>query len=132
MLSTNKQSAEKLFRAAYERLKMNKPNNLSKGTPVTQNNVAREAGRDSTALKKDRYPILVLEIQAYIASQNEQLTTKRKKNDNRTRTQSKKLADTIQQRDKLASIVAAQESYIEELLDEIDRLKSGKTVNIGG
>lgn len=34
--------------------------------PVTQNNVAREAGKDPSALKKARFPELVAEIQAYL------------------------------------------------------------------
>lgn len=39
---------------------------MPRGTHVSQNNVAKEAGTDSTALKKKRYPALIREIQAYV------------------------------------------------------------------
>ena len=39
---------------------------MPRGTPVSQNNVAKEAGTDPTALKKKRYPALIREIQAYV------------------------------------------------------------------
>lgn len=45
-------AAETAFRAAFLRLKLGKPQVMPKGTPVTQNNVAREAGRDPSALKR--------------------------------------------------------------------------------
>lgn len=58
--------AETAFRNAFARLRLNKPIILPKGSPVSQNNVAREAGKDPTALKKARFPSLVAEIQAYL------------------------------------------------------------------
>jgi hypothetical protein len=58
--------AEQAFRDAFERLKRGKPEVLPKGTPVSQNNVAREARRDPSALKKDRYPSLIREIQLWV------------------------------------------------------------------
>lgn len=60
--------AEKLFRAAFERLKGNVPVILPPGTGMSQNNVAKEAGRDPSALKKERYPLLIKEIKAYVAN----------------------------------------------------------------
>jgi len=66
-------SAEEQFRAAFERLKLNEPRLLPKGTLVTQNNVAKEAGRDRTALKKSRFPGLVAEIQSYVTNHAESL-----------------------------------------------------------
>lgn len=59
--------AETLFRAAFERLKEDEPAILPKGAAVSQNNVAKEAGRDPSALKKERYPHLITEIQEYVA-----------------------------------------------------------------
>lgn len=61
-------SAETNFREAFERLKAGVPRVLPPGTLVSQNNVAKEAGCDPTALKKTRFPDLVIEIQAYVAS----------------------------------------------------------------
>lgn len=126
MLSTDKKNAERLFRDSFERLKQNKPEILPTGSPVTQNNVAREAGRDSSALKKDRYPLLILEIQAYISAKTESGRASKKITDNRARTDKNKLADYRQQVNRLSSVVAAQNAYIEELLGEIERLKAGK------
>jgi len=40
-----------------------KPQRLPKGSRVSQINVAREAGHDPSALKKARFPVLVMEIQ---------------------------------------------------------------------
>jgi len=130
MSSTIKKSAEDGFRGAFDRLKRGKTIFLPPGSLVTQNNVAREAGRDPSALKKDRYPLLVLEIQAYIASKSEQNKGSRRTTDNRVRTDKKKLADYRKQIDRLSSIVAAQDSTIEGLLDEIERLRSEKVVDL--
>lgn len=58
--------AEMMFRDAFERLKHDKPIRLPQGTLVSQNNVAKEAARDPSALKKSRYPCLIREIQKWI------------------------------------------------------------------
>ncbi|AEF05712.1 hypothetical protein V6D52_08885 [Idiomarina loihiensis] len=126
MSSTVKKSAEQEFRDAFDRLKKGKTIRLPLGAAVTQNNVAREAGRDPSALKKDRYPLLILEVQAYITSKSEQKRSSKRTTDNRARTDKQKIADYRKQIDRLSSIVAAQNSTIEELLDEIERLKAGR------
>ena len=118
--------AENLFRAAYERLKANEPINLPKGTPVSQNNVAKEAGRDSTALKKDRYPDLVREIQDYLKQQEiDSDIIQKKKKLRKQRTLEERMADCQKQRSRLSSICEAQEQLIEDLRDEIDDYKNG-------
>lgn len=61
------ENAEASFRAAFVRLVDGCPRRLPIGTPVTQNNVAREAGRDPSAFKKKRYPALIRQIQEYLA-----------------------------------------------------------------
>ena len=126
MSSTVKKSAEQELRDAFDRLKKGKTIRLPLGAAVTQNNVAREAGRDPSALKKDRYPLLILEVQAYITSKSEQKRSSKRTTDNRARTDKQKIADYRKQIDRLSSIVAAQNSTIEELLDEIERLKAGR------
>lgn len=55
--------AELDFSASFERLKYGNTLILPPGSPVSQNNVAREAGRDPSALRKSRYPKLVADIQ---------------------------------------------------------------------
>lgn len=58
--------AEGRLRAAFERLKLGTTEALPKGASVTQNNVAREAGLDPSALRKSRFPALVSEIQRHV------------------------------------------------------------------
>ena len=68
-------NAEQLYRDAFLRLKQGKPLRLKKGAPVTQNNVAKEAGRDPSALKKSRFPELIREIKNAFAATPESLVT---------------------------------------------------------
>jgi hypothetical protein len=64
--------AELKFREAFERLKTGKPDILQKGTLLSQNNVAKEAGVDPSALRRARFPELVADIQTWIdANKNE-------------------------------------------------------------
>lgn len=65
--SPPKGRAESAFREAFDRLKRGKPDILPKDTPVSQNNVAKEAGCDPSALKKSRFPSFIEEIQRWIA-----------------------------------------------------------------
>lgn len=58
--------AEQRFRDAFIRLKTDKPEQLSKGTFVSQNNVAKEAGCVASALRKARFPSLIAEIQRWV------------------------------------------------------------------
>jgi hypothetical protein len=62
-------TAEHAFREAFERLKANKPSRLVKHTRLSQNNVAKQAGCDPSALKKSRYPELINEIQNWLREQ---------------------------------------------------------------
>ncbi|MFD4837284.1 hypothetical protein ACFWP0_07220 [Achromobacter sp. NPDC058515] len=71
-------SAEAKFRAAFDRLKNSVPQVLSAGTPVSQNNVAKEAGVDPSALRKSRFSSLISEIQAYVEIQKRESVEKAK------------------------------------------------------
>ena len=66
--------AELKFRDAFERLKLGKPDILPKGTPLSQNNVAKEAGVDPSALRRTRFPELVSEIQDWIVAHKDEQT----------------------------------------------------------
>jgi hypothetical protein len=59
-------NAERAFRDAFSRLKKGTPTILPSSASVTQNNVAREAGVNPSALKKARFPELVREIQKWV------------------------------------------------------------------
>ncbi|MNJ26271.1 hypothetical protein D3C77_207420 [compost metagenome] len=71
-------TAEQRFRQAFERLKANAPQILKRGSQVSQNNVAREAECDPSALRKSRFPSLIREIQAYVEISSAERPSKRK------------------------------------------------------
>lgn len=118
-------SAEKRFRQAFERLKAGDPKILEQGTLVTQNNVAREAGCDPSALKKARFPALIREIQAYIELHPEDGRPTGKKAERRAANRSlqERLEDAIRQRDQAQSILASANTRIIELSDAVQSLQ---------
>ena len=113
------QSAEQRFKDAFGRLKNGDPIVLPPSTPVSQNNVAKEAGCDPSALRKSRYPELINEIQAYVHSQSgnrppstrQEVLQKRRKN--RSVRQAK--LDSDRQRDLIASQLLCANATIVEL-----------------
>lgn len=114
-------TAEERFRQAFERLKKNQPIRLTAGTAVSQNNVAKEAGCDPSALKKTRFPDLVREIKAYIdlqAGMSTSATSRIKARRAANRTTDKMLADAKLQRDAAQSRLASANSRITELIEE--------------
>lgn len=120
-------SAGDLYRAAFERLKANEPERLPKDTPVSQNNVAKEAGSAPSALKKSRFPLLVAEIQKYVETHIEERPPSvrqvsllaRKKN----RSLRERMEVITQQRDHLASLLSEADATILELYDRIAELE---------
>lgn len=56
-------SAEQEYRDAWQRIKEGKPIRIPVGSPATLANIAREAGKDPSALKRSRFPSLVHEIE---------------------------------------------------------------------
>jgi len=118
-------SAEDRFRQAFERLKTGEAKLLKPGASVTQNNVAREAGCDPSALKKARFPALVREIQAYVDlhQENHHFTSKRTKRRAANRTMQERLDDAIRQRDQAQSILASAHVRIIELSEEVQSLQ---------
>lgn len=125
-MSSATETAEDRFRAAFTRLKEGNPQVLPSGTPVSQNNVATEAGTDTTALKKSRYPALIQEIQAYVelaghekAAQKEGKDRKRRRKED-LETKSKNFQA---QRDDAQSQLMSAKRLVLELLVENASLK---------
>lgn len=118
-----KQSAEQRFRAAFERLKQGKPERLSKGTPVSQNNVAKEADCDPSALRKTRFPSLIAEIQHYVESHKEEVPESQRqqmlKRRRRNRETKEMIGDLKQQRDVVAGMLADANLLIVDLTEEL-------------
>lgn len=75
--TTANASAEQRFRDAFERLKKGTTVVLPANSIVSQNNVAKEASCDPSALRKSRFPSLVREIQAYVEIHKSQVPSLR-------------------------------------------------------
>lgn len=120
-------SAEQRFRDAFERLKAGKPTIVSSHSEISQNNVAREAGLDPSALKKSRFPHLVAELQEWVRG-NSSTKSKRTLNSARARarrrTDREMIKDLRQQRDQAASALLSADLMIIQLQKEIQQLKS--------
>lgn len=125
MSLTNK-TAEERFRDAFERLKEDRPLVLPRGSAVSQNNVAKEAGADPSALRKSRYPALIREIQAWVeingstkSIQVKRRAHRRKKDDHKA--EIKRLES---QRDHAQSQLASAHRQILELILENTQLQT--------
>jgi hypothetical protein len=120
-------SAEQRFRLAFERLKENKPIVLKAGTPVSQNNVAKESGCDPSALRKSRFPSLIREIKAYVEITNQGAISKRQERLKQRKTRANfddRLAEVIAQRDIAQSQLLCAQRMIVDLTFELKNLKS--------
>lgn len=104
-----RKSAETAFREAFERLKCGKPEVLPNGTRVSQNNVAKEAGVDPSALRKSRFPSLIAEIQRYLSEHKENAPPSARQTMLAHRSRNRNLRERIDeiaiQRDHLASLL---------------------------
>lgn len=120
-------SAEQSFRKAFERLKQGVPDLLPRSAPVSQNNVAKEAGCDPSALRKSRYPSLVAEIQRWVAEHQDepQLSERQKVLAHRRRNRS--LRDQLEsfkvERDHALSLLVEADATIVYQAREIECLK---------
>lgn len=128
MQPSNDQSAEQRFRDAFVRLKSGNPIVLPPGTPVSQNNVAKEAECDPSALRKSRYPALINEIQAYVHSfaldkpRSTRQDELKKRHINRSIREAK--FDSDRQRDMLASQLLCANATIVELTRKLADAKA--------
>ncbi len=122
-------NAEQRFREAFERLKLGVPVLLPKGSHVSQNNVAREAGCDDpSALRKSRYPLLVIAIQEWVEvnkgeqqlSERQRLLKQRRKNRDKRET----IADLKKERDFVSGLLADADLRILELTENVADLQA--------
>lgn len=120
-------SAEQRFRNAFERLKLGVPQVLPKGSQVSQNNVAKEAQCDPSALRKSRFPLLVLAIQEWIeAHKGEQQPSERQrllKHRRKNRDTRETIADFKKQRDAAVGLLADADLRIVELTEKVSALQ---------
>lgn len=126
-MSHQAETAEQRFREAFERLKEGKLITLPRGTPVSQNNVAKEAGADPSALRKSRYPALIREIQAWVELDN---TRDKKQKQRQEKARAGREDDAVQisrltrQRDVVQSQLISAQHQVLELLGENARLQA--------
>lgn len=120
--------AESAFREAFEKLKNGKTNILPKGSRVTQNNVAREAGLDPSALKKARFPTLIEEIQDWILHHGSQQPRSASKSiytqRNRNRTLREQIEALKSQRDNALALLVDADARILALTMDNKRLQA--------
>jgi len=109
-----KEGAEAAFREAFCRLKNGNPRVVDSKSPVSQNNVAKEAGRDPSALRKSRYPLLISEIQDWISKNRQPSEEKRVSDQLRLR------VNTLQQR--ISQLEADRDLSQSLLLEAHDRI----------
>lgn len=119
-------TAEDRFRQAFERLKADKPRVLKAGSPVSQNNIAKEAGCDPSALRKTRFPSLIREIQAYVEIHRQERPSKRQERlrQRKTRAELKDRLEVVAaQRDHAQSQLASAHVRIVELSTDVKTLR---------
>ena len=127
-MSSNQMSkAELQFYEAFIRLKNNKPNILPKGTKVSQNNVAKEAGVDPSALRKSRYPNLISEIQEWMDQNPQNANVSKKKNEksrsiDKISTLNNRIAVLTQERDDAVSKLLEAQLTIIELSLQLEKI----------
>ena len=109
-------TAEANFREAFERLKAATPKVLPRDPLVSQNNVSKEAGCDPSALRKSRFPGLIAEIQAFLATHTEERPPSERqrllKQRQRSRNARETNTDLEAQRDKSASLLVEANARI--------------------
>lgn len=119
--------AEKAFRDAFERLKQGRPERLKEAV-VSQNNVAKEAGRDPSALRKTRFPSLVAEIQRWVEGQKSEAPISPRQavlaQRNRNRSLLERIEFLKQERDYALSLLVEADALILELKAENGALKA--------
>ncbi|MCU7885380.1 MAG: hypothetical protein KZQ82_14410 [Candidatus Thiodiazotropha sp. (ex Lucinoma annulata)] len=121
--------AELKFREAFERLKAGKQEILPKGTPLSQNNVAKEVGVDPSALRRARFPELVADIQDWIkAHKEDQIQISPRQMMLAQRSRNRDLQENIkslkEQRDKALSKLLDAQSRMLDLTTENRRLRT--------
>jgi hypothetical protein len=115
------ETAEQRFRAAFIRLKENIPQVLSRGAQVSQNNVAKEAGADPSALRKARYPALIREIQAHVElsdAREAKAKIRRERRQENRQTLEEQVQTLTEQRDRAQSELVSAHRIILNLLQE--------------
>lgn len=121
-------TAEEELRAAFQRLKDKCPERVPYGTPVTQNNVAREAGKLPSGFKKTRYPLLIEEIQQYLANLPAPSSTSKRHAELKRRKKNRGLRELLndvkKERDLALSLLVGADMKVLELYQRVADLEA--------
>jgi len=121
-------SAEQRFREAFERLKLGVSKVLPKGTHASQNNIAKEAGCDPSALRKTRFPLLVTEIQEWIEANKGESPPSKRQQLKKQRIKRRKAQETIddlkKERDISAGLLGDANLRIIDLTEKVALLQA--------
>lgn len=103
------------------------PETLPTGTRISQNNVAKEAGCDPSALRKSRFPLLIMEIKEWIRTHTDEQSVSKQKNHlirrNKNRDTKKHISDLKKQRDNAVGMMVDANLRILELSEMVDDLQ---------
>jgi len=95
---------------------------------ISQNNVAKEAGCDPSALKKSRFPSLIADIQRYVTEHSGDLPLSPRQTLQAQRKRNRNLRDRIdevsKQRDEVTSLLNEANAKILELTDRVAELEA--------
>ncbi|MDX2367983.1 MAG: hypothetical protein QNK36_06200 [Colwellia sp.] len=106
-------SAEKMYRYALERLINNRPEVLKKGSyKINKKNVALEAGKERTSIKKNRYPKLIDDIEEAAAKYVPPVTNRLMKAQQQSQ-QNKMDADNV--RDRYTTALNRESMLVQQL-----------------
>jgi hypothetical protein len=101
---------------------------IPKGTAISQNNVAKEAGCDPSALKKSRFPSLIADIQRHVTEHTGDRPLSPRQTLQAQRRRDRNLRDRIeeisQQRDEVTSLLNEANTKILELTDRVAELEA--------
>lgn len=127
--------AERQFRDAFDRLRLGKSIQLPKGAKVTQNNIAREAGVDPSALRKARFPAFIAEVQAWMTENGSHIEREspRKRilaGRERNRDLREQLTEARAERDDAMSKLVDAEAHIVALTLEVQILRAASPSSV--
>ncbi|KIY40750.1 hypothetical protein TZ03_11455 [Pseudomonas sp. 10-1B] len=95
-----KDNAEFEYRKAFRRIVEGKALRVGKMAPPNLANIAREAGKDPSALKKSRYPIFISEVESFnnnVNSAGERIDRSLSTQLKAARSENKKLRESYEQ-----------------------------------
>lgn len=132
-----KDNAEIEYRKAFRRIVEGKAMRVDKMAPPNFANIAREAGKDPSALKKSRYPIFISEVESFnnnVSSAGERIDRSLSAQLKAARSENRKLRESYEQltieRDESHSRVLNLQLALVEMSFMVDGLEKPSNIAI--